>query len=77
MMRFVSCSCDNSVQEWIYVHGTWIGSTIGSHDEWVRDVSWASNDLGVTYDRVVSGGEDNKVKIWTKQGADALWQQGK
>ena len=72
-MRFVSCSCDNTVLEWVHAD-TWLSNKVGSHDEWVRDVSWASNNMGITYDRVVSGGEDNKVKIWKKAGIDAEWQ---
>ena len=46
---------------------------VGHHDEWVRDVAYANTTLGVHYDRVVSGGEDNKVKIWKKEGEQGEW----
>jgi WD40 repeat protein len=73
IMRFVSCSCDNNVYEWV-LSDTWISTPIGTHEEWVRDVSWASNNMGMTFDRIVSGGEDKKVKVWKKAGVDAEWQ---
>ena len=74
IMRFVSGSCDNTVLEWVQKDGEWVSKEVGSHDEWVRDVAWSSDNLGITYDRIVSGGEDNKVKIWKKAGVDANWE---
>lgn len=46
---------------------------IGSHDEWVRDVAAYNSDLPTESQRVVSGGEDNKVKIWRKDGDQGEW----
>jgi WD40 repeat protein len=43
---------------------------VGFHDEWVRDVNYSQN---INYQRIVSGGEDKKVKIWKKQGEQDEW----
>lgn len=40
----------------------------------MRDVAYANTSLGVSYDRLASCGEDNKVKIWKKEGQDGEWQ---
>lgn len=73
-IRFVSCSCDNTILEWAREKEGWVSKEVGSHDEWVRDVAWASGNLGLNYERIVSGGEDNMVKIWIKKGPDANWE---
>mgnify|MGYP006278985281 CR=1 FL=1 len=73
-LKFVSCSCDNQVYEWIFNNGEWKRNKVGFHDEWVRDVAYASPNVGINYQRIVSGGEDNKVKIWKKEGQDAEWE---
>lgn len=73
-MRFASCSCDNQVLEWTLEGNEWVKKKVGSHDEWVRDVAYARNNIGINYERIVSGGEDNKVKVWKKEGPDAEWE---
>jgi protein transport protein SEC13 len=74
-MKFASCSCDNQVYEWRkdQATGEWISDKVGFHDEWVRDVAYANSPAGSSARRIVSGGEDNKVKIFVKEGNDGEW----
>ena len=50
----------------ILVSNNQLFNLVGSHEEWIRDVCYAPQHVGVDYDRVVSGAEDCKVKIWKK-----------
>jgi len=72
--KFVSWSCDNQVYQWVQVENEFNREKIGFHDEWVRDVAYYNSDLPTDTSRVVSGGEDNKVKIWRKDGDQGEWK---
>eukprot|EP00345_Euplotes_harpa_P000495 CAMPEP_0168317724 /NCGR_PEP_ID=MMETSP0213-20121227/61_1 /TAXON_ID=151035 /ORGANISM="Euplotes harpa, Strain FSP1.4" /LENGTH=187 /DNA_ID=CAMNT_0008318669 /DNA_START=376 /DNA_END=939 /DNA_ORIENTATION=+ len=73
-LRFVSCSCDNQVFEWVQDGDVFRRVKVGSHDEWVRDVSFAPASIGVAHARVVSGGEDSRVKVWKCAEGSEEWE---
>lgn len=40
-----------------------IQTTLGSHQEWVRDVAWCSN-IGLMHEMIASCSEDGTCKVW-------------
>ena len=42
-------------------------NTIGSHNDWVRDVAWCPN-IGLMHEMIASCSEDATCKVWISQG---------
>lgn len=63
--RLVSGGSDKLVKVWEFNESELnpSGSTIGAHDDWVRDVSW-NNNTELQYDTIASCSEDKTCKIW-------------
>lgn len=73
--RLVTGSCDNSVRIWRLVDAGWTEesrSSLSSHTDWVRDVSWAPN-TGLPYNTIASCSEDRTVLIWKQTDSDKVW----
>ena len=70
----MTSSNDNSVLEWTYRTdvGNLASSSIGGHDDWVRDAAWAPN-VGLHQEIVASCSEDKMLKIW-KKAAPGKWE---
>lgn len=74
--RFVSGGMDKSVKIWkenpqnqkIEVTNELnMGANVKqAHDDWVRDVAWASN-IGLMCDMIATVGEDQKVRVWKSE----------
>lgn len=47
--------------------------TIGSHNDWVRDVAWCSN-IGLMHEMIASCSEDGTCKVWVSEGGKKAWQ---
>jgi len=74
--RIVSGGSDNDVKIWFQKPDqTWgLEEVLEGHEDWVRDVSWASN-IGYPYSMIASCGQDKKVLIWTKSENSGNWNQ--
>jgi len=80
-IRFVTGGCDNNINLWTINNnynddiskGKLSKETLGSHDDWVRDVAWL-NFPGYTNDIIASAGEDERVYLWTKN-KDKTWEK--
>ena len=75
-MRFMSGGCDRAVKLWTYndTSKKFIGETIFTHDDWVRDVAFANN-IGLPYEMAASCSEDKSVTILKK--IDSKWVEKK
>lgn len=62
----MSGGLDNKVIIWQFDNGEFKPTELGSHGDWVRDVSWCNN-IGLVSDTIASCGEDSVVKIWRKE----------
>ena len=58
---------------WSFVDGKWAGQAIGTHNGWVRDVSWASN-IGLPYETLASCSQDGDVVIW-RENRQGKWEE--
>ena len=65
--RFVSGGLDNKVVLWTFENNEFKPKEVGAHGDWVRDVAWCNN-IGLVHDTIASCSEDQKVKIWRKEG---------
>ena len=63
--RLVTGGNDNEVRLWELKEGDErpIATSIGKHEDWVRDVAWCSN-IGLMYDMIASCSEDGSCKVW-------------
>mmetsp|Transcript_39437 Transcript_39437/g.85418 ORF Transcript_39437/g.85418 Transcript_39437/m.85418 type:complete len:334 (-) Transcript_39437:40-1041(-) len=74
--RFVSGGCDNAVRIWsMSEQGHWDCQTLStpegvSHVDWVRDVAWAPNIVGLPMNIIASCAADKRVIIWTVDGSN-------
>ena len=62
----MSGGVDNKVVLWTFENNEFKPCEIGSHNDWVRDVSWCNN-IGLVHDTIASCSEDQKVKIWRRE----------
>jgi len=74
--RFVSGGMDRSVKIWkenpqtqkfeSTIELNMGGQAKQAHEDWVRDVAWASN-IGLMCDMIATVGEDQKVRVWKSE----------
>lgn len=63
--RLVSGGNDNTVMLWEFIENkdTPVGTKVGEHTDWVRDVAW-SNNIGLLHETIASCSEDGLAKVW-------------
>jgi len=68
--RLVSGGCDNAVKIWNLETADWRQENhptlAETHQDWVRDVSWAPN-IGLPSTTIASCSQDGEVYIWTQE----------
>jgi WD40 repeat protein len=61
-----TASSDHTIKLWDVKEGEWLASTaeVDKHQDWVWDVSFASEQPEPKHYRFVSGSADNTIKVW-------------
>ena len=70
--RLVSGGNDHKVMVWELKDekgSSPVGTPLGSHTDWVRDVAWCNN-IGLMHEMIASCSEDTTCKVWKNNGAD-------
>ncbi|TYZ67086.1 hypothetical protein PybrP1_009768 [[Pythium] brassicae (nom. inval.)] len=76
VQRVATGSVNHAVQIWQSAESSqWTlaaDSPVESHDDWVRDVSWAPN-VGIPANMIASGSDDHTVRVWSQDEAGGDW----